>query len=118
MSDPLAILSAHELMARAMEVAPEAYQAFARAIANADPGLGGDFAWAVSHPEASDSLGAAWDEAEAALPEGADLAVSKTVGVQSGTHVAVSADAGVHAYADTPSAALRALAAKCREVGQ
>ena len=67
--DPLAIPSAHELMSRAMEASPRAYEAFARAIAGADPGLAADFAWAVTHPE-PDSLDAAWAEAAAALPKG------------------------------------------------
>lgn len=71
--------------------------------------------WGIeAHESWCPSLDAAWAKAKAALPDGADMAVSKTVGVQSGTHVAVSADAGVHAYADTPAAALRALAAKLR----
>jgi hypothetical protein len=69
----------------------------------------------------SRSLDAAWAEAEAALPGDSGLGVSKTVGVTSGAYVATT-DSGMprdgYAYGPTPAAALRALAAKLREVGR
>ena len=122
--DPLAIPSAHELMSRAMEASPRAYEAFARAIAGADPGLGADFAWAVTHPEPG-TLDAAWAEAEAALPEGWALRIMAcmhdgAIGpwkVSAGEDLSRYADVPVYVEGD-PAAALRALAAKLREVGR
>jgi hypothetical protein len=73
---------------------------------------------------AVDSLDAAWAEAEAALPEGwaFELTYSEGNPVQSwawlpGVEI-VTGDDGIRAEGSTPAAALRALAAKLREVGR
>ena len=65
-----------------------------------------------------DSLDAAWAEAEAALPEGSNLALAleQIVGGVNARAFGVNGD--YETDGPTPAAALRALAAKLREVGR
>lgn len=65
-------------------------------------------------------LDRAWGEAEAALPEGWRGPVLRRSSVVEGQYQAQafdSDDADAYEYADTPAAALLALAARLREVG-
>jgi len=71
--------------------------------------------------ERPDSLDAAWAEAEAALPEGWQLRGVERQGVKWLANADEPRGAAwnvAHAYAETPAAVLRALAAKLREVGR
>ena len=95
-----------------------------------------DRARATLRPPVTDSLDAAWAEAEAALPEGWTLggvqrsnqrgqtkrqAYISTAwgGILAGQTAVLATPRGRRiAYGDTPAAALRALAAKLREVGR
>ncbi len=76
-----------------------------------------------SRGEIVGSLDSAWAEAEAALPEGWMLGVLARgrqclAEAWADDESYASGDAGAEAYASTPVAALRALAAKLREVGR
>jgi hypothetical protein len=82
---------------------------------------------AINGPFSDDSLDAAWAEAEAALPEYALLRVQRIPGwkfyEQEQCEARIEWWKGLDrpvesAFGDTPAAALRALAAKLREVGR